>query len=55
MKLLPKPKKTEQTSGFYELGWKSVIIIDRNLGENATVYAAVLQDGLRESTGINVP
>lgn len=52
MKLLPKPKKTEQTSGFYELGWKSVIIIDRNLGENATVYAAVLQDGLRESTGI---
>lgn len=52
MKLLPKPKKVEQMSGAYELGWKSVIIMDRNLGENAAVYASVLRDGLGKGTGI---
>ena len=56
MYLLPKPKKTEKRQGVYELTWESVITIDENMkeqaGEYGTVYASVLQKGLRESTGL---
>ncbi len=56
MYLLPKPKKLEKRQGVYELTWESVITIDESMkeneGEHGTVYASVLQKGMRESTGI---
>lgn len=52
MKLLPRPKKIKEKQGFYELGFKSVIVIDETVCENGTTYARILQDGLYKSTGI---
>lgn len=52
MILLPRPKKVEEKQGFYELSFQSVIVIGEELGENGAIYAAVLQDSLKKSTGI---
>lgn len=52
MKLLPRPKKVTQQQGFYELGFRSVIVVDEKIGENGAVYASILQDSLKKSTGI---
>lgn len=52
MKLLPRPKKVKKQQGFYELGFKSVIVIDEAICENGATYAVILQDSLKKSTGI---
>ncbi len=52
MELLPKPKQIEQKQGFYELGWNSMITIGNTAGEYGMVYASILQENLKKSTGI---
>ncbi len=52
MKLLPKPKKYEKKQGFYEISWNTILTIDRNMQENGTTYAAVLQKAIQVYTGI---
>lgn len=52
MELLPKPKKIEQRQGCYELSWNSVITIGETVGEHGSVYASILRDNLKKSTGI---
>lgn len=52
MKLLPRPKKVKEKQGFYELDFRSVIAVDEKIGENGAVYASILQDSLKKSTGI---
>ena len=52
MNLLPKPKKLEKKQGIYEISWDTVLVIDENIHENGTVYAAVLQACIRKYTGM---
>lgn len=52
MDLLPKPKKIKKNPGFYEIGWDTVITIDETMQENGTVCAAILQECIRDSTGM---
>lgn len=52
MNLLPKPKKLTKRQGFYEIGWSTVITIDEKIQENGSVYAAVLQDCIKNDAGI---
>lgn len=49
---LPKPKKVEEGQGFYEVSFKSRIVIDETLCDNAMTYAGLLQACLKKSSGI---
>ena len=42
----------EQKQGVYEITWDSVIVIDGKMQEDGTVYASVLQEGIRNSIGM---
>lgn len=53
MELLPKPKKIEKKQGFFEIGTHTVITIDKNMQEDGTVYAAILQECIKKHAGID--
>lgn len=52
MYLLPKPKSVVYRQGFYEINWSTVVVIDEKMQGNGSVYAAILQESIREYAGI---
>lgn len=53
MIILPRPGKLEEGEGFYEVGFKSRIVIGETLCDNAMTYAGLLQACIRKSTGMH--
>ena len=53
MIILPRPGKLEEREGFYEVGFKSRIVIGETLCDNAMTYAGLLQTCLEKSTGMH--
>lgn len=52
MYLLPKPKSVVYRQGFYEINWNTAVVIDEKMQGNGSVYAAILQESIREYAGI---
>lgn len=52
MYLLPRPKKVRKRQGSYEIRWDRAIMIDEGMLEDGRTAAAVLQECIRDSTGI---
>lgn len=52
MYLLPKPKKVTEKEGCYEINYQTTIVLSGQIKVNGITYAAILQKGILEGTGI---